>query len=147
MMDKYVRFVVDRQKCLAVPIIERLEENIEDEIFITPAQACEEITDKSLLIIVDTQNKDILESTELYEKAKQVVVIDHHRKVVNYVDNAVIFHHEPYASSASEMVAELIQYFSGIEKLSSYYADAMLSGIYGRDRQKGSGDSEDHKNH
>ena len=129
MMDKYVRFVVDRQKCLAVPIIERLEENIEDEIFITPAQACEEITDKSLLIIVDTQNKDILESTELYEKAKQVVVIDHHRKVVNYVDNAVIFHHEPYASSASEMVAELIQYFSGIEKLSSYYADAMLSGI------------------
>ena len=44
-------------------------------------------------------------------------------------EHAVIFHHEPYASSASEMVAELIQYLTGIEKLSSYYADAMLAGI------------------
>lgn len=126
---KYVRFVVDKSKCLATPIIDRLTENLEEDIFISPDEAVAEFTDKSLLIIVDTQNKDILESKELYEKAKQIVVIDHHRKVVNYVDNAVIFHHEPYASSASEMVAELIQYLTGIEKLSSYYADAMLAGI------------------
>lgn len=126
---KYVRFVVDKSKCLATPIIDRLTENLEEDIFISPDEAVAEFTEKSLLIIVDTQNKDILESKELYEKAKQIVVIDHHRKVVNYVDNAVIFHHEPYASSASEMVAELIQYLTGIEKLSSYYADAMLAGI------------------
>lgn len=126
---KYVRFVVDKSKCLATPIIDRLTENLEEDIFISPDEAIAEFTDKSLLIIVDTQNKDILESKELYERAKQIVVIDHHRKVVNYVDNAVIFHHEPYASSASEMVAELIQYLTGIDKLSSYYADAMLAGI------------------
>lgn len=126
---KYVRFVVDKSKCLATPIIDRLTENLEEDIFISPDDAVAEFTEKSLLIIVDTQNKDILESKELYEKAKQIVVIDHHRKVVNYVDNAVIFHHEPYASSASEMVAELIQYLTGIDKLSSYYADAMLAGI------------------
>lgn len=126
---KYVRFVVDKSKCLAAPIIDRLTENLEEDIFISPDEAVAEFTDKFLLIIVDTQNKDILESKELYEKAKQIVVIDHHRKVVNYVDNAVIFHHEPYASSASEMVAELIQYLTGIDKLSSYYADAMLAGI------------------
>lgn len=126
---KYVRFVVDKNKCLATPIIDRLTESLEEDIFISPDEAVAEFTEKSLLIIVDTQNKDILESKELYEKAKQIVVIDHHRKVVNYVDNAVIFHHEPYASSASEMVAELIQYLTGIEKLSSYYADAMLAGI------------------
>lgn len=126
-----VRMVVDRERTLASPIIERLEENLTDEeqIFISPAEALEQMNDSVLLIIVDTHNKDILESTELYEAAKQIVVIDHHRQVVNYVDNAVLFHHEPYASSASEMTAELIQYFPEIDNLSSYYADAMLAGI------------------
>ena len=89
----------------------------------------EQLSENTLLIIVDTHNKDILESPELYEAAKQIAVIDHHRQVVNYIDNAVIFHHEPYASSASEMTAEIIQYFPGIEHLQSYYADAMLAGI------------------
>lgn len=126
-----VRMVVDRERTLAAPIIERLEENLTDEeqIFISPAEALEQMNDSVLLIIVDTHNKDILESTELYEAAKQIVVIDHHRQVVNYIDNAVLFHHEPYASSASEMTAELIQYFPEIDNLSSYYADAMLAGI------------------
>lgn len=126
-----VRMVVDRERTLASPIIERLEENLTDEdpIFISPAEALEQMNDSVLLIIVDTHNKDILESTELYEAAKQIVVIDHHRQVVNYIDNAVLFHHEPYASSASEMTAELIQYFPEIDNLSSYYADAMLAGI------------------
>lgn len=126
-----VRMVVDRERTLAAPIIERLEENLTDEdpIFISPAEALEQMNDSVLLIIVDTHNKDILESSELYEAAKQIVVIDHHRQVVNYIDNAVLFHHEPYASSASEMTAELIQYFPEIDNLSSYYADAMLAGI------------------
>lgn len=126
-----VRMVVDRERTLASSIIERLEENLTDEdpIFISPAEALEQMNDSVLLIIVDTHNKDILESTELYEAAKQIVVIDHHRQVVNYIDNAVLFHHEPYASSASEMTAELIQYFPEIDNLSSYYADAMLAGI------------------
>ena len=63
--------------------------------------------------------------------AKQVVVIDHHRKTVNFIDNAVIFHHEPYASSASEMVTEMIQYFrfNTEERIHSSYAEALLSGI------------------
>lgn len=126
-----VRMVVDRERTLASSIIERLEENLTDEdpIFISPAEALEQMNDSVLLIIVDTHNKDILESSELYEAAKQIVVIDHHRQVVNYIDNAVLFHHEPYASSASEMTAELIQYFPEIDNLSSYYADAMLAGI------------------
>ena len=127
----YVRMVVDAEHNLAVPIIERLNENLTDQepVFITPAEAMEQLSENTLLIIVDTHNKDILESPELYEAAKQIAVIDHHRQVVNYIDNAVIFHHEPYASSASEMTAEIIQYFPGIEHLQSYYADAMLAGI------------------
>ncbi|MDE7301926.1 MAG: DHH family phosphoesterase [Oscillospiraceae bacterium] len=122
---------VDAERCPAKPIINRLNENLTDElpIFISPAEALGKMNDNSLLIIVDTHNKDLIESPELYERAKHIAVIDHHRQTVNYIDNAVIFHHEPYASSASEMVAELIQYFTGIDKLSSYYADAMLAGI------------------
>lgn len=122
---------VDPDKNLAKPIINRLNENLIDEtpIFITPEEALLRMGEESLLIIVDTNNKEIVESVELYEKASQIAVIDHHRQTVNYIDNAVIFHHEPYASSASEMTAEIIQYFTGIDKLPSYYADAMLAGI------------------
>lgn len=71
----------------------------------------ERVSSNSLLIVVDTHNKDILESVELYEACRYVAVIDHHRKNVNFIENAVLFHHEPYASSASEMVTEIIQYF------------------------------------
>lgn len=122
---------VDPERNLAKPIINRLNENLSDElpIFISPSEALSKMNDKTLLIITDTHNKEIIESTELYERAKQIAVIDHHRQTVNYIDNAVIFHHEPYSSSASEMTAELIQYFTGIDKLPSYYADAMLAGI------------------
>ena len=70
-----------------------------------------------------------MDSKELYEKAKTVVIIDHHRKMVNYIDNAVVFFHEPFASSACEMAAELIQYF-GVEcRISVADAEALLAGI------------------
>lgn len=52
-----------------------------------------------------------MDSKALYEAAKTVVIIDHHRKMVNHIDNAVVFFHEPFASSTSEMATELIQYF------------------------------------
>ena len=122
---------VDYEKCLAKPIIDRLNENLTEElpIFISTTEAIARMNDRTLLIVMDTNNKDIIESTELYEAAKHIAVIDHHRQTVNFIDNAVIFHHEPYSSSASEMTAELIQYFPGIDKLQSYYADAMLAGI------------------
>lgn len=128
-IDAYM--AVDYEKCLAKPIIDRLNENLTDElpIFISPKDALERMSDDTLLIVVDTHNKDLIESGEIYAAAKNIAVIDHHRQTVNFIDNAVIFHHEPYASSASEMTAELIQYFTGIDKLPSYYADAMLAGI------------------
>lgn len=130
-MGKAVSVVVNAEENLAVPLIDRINEMDEnaETLFITPDEAVSEITPTSLLIIVDTHNQDIVESTELYKKAKQVVVIDHHRKMTNYIENAVIFHHEPYASSASEMVTELVQYFDEAGKLSQYGAEALLAGI------------------
>lgn len=122
--------VCDYSTSLAKVLIDRFPHvDGEDPLFTEPADAMEELTDNSLLIICDTHNPLIIESKELYEKAKKVVVIDHHRKMVNYIDNAVIFHHEPYASSASEMVTELIQYFGEAGKLRAVQAECLLAGI------------------
>ena len=122
--------VCDYNTSLAKVLIDRFPHvDGEEPLFTEPANAMEELTDNSLLIICDTHNPLIIESKELYEKAKKVVVIDHHRKMVNYIDNAVIFHHEPYASSASEMVTELIQYFGEAGKLRAVQAECLLAGI------------------
>lgn len=132
LFEKNAYVVVDRKKNLAIQLIEYIEETTKvDDFYISPQTAVDSITDSDLLIIVDTHNKDFIESKELYKKAKNIVVIDHHRKTVNFIDNAVIFHHEPYASSASEMVTELIQYFKfeGSANIDACYAEALLSGI------------------
>ncbi len=124
-----VSVVVDHEKNLSQQLIAMMEEEIGGDLFLSAQQAIDTITDNTLLIIVDTHNKDILESEKLYKLARNVVVVDHHRKNVNYVDNALVFHHEPYASSACEMVTELIQYFKLDGMVDSCYADCLLSGI------------------
>ena len=131
LLGKDVHIVVDRQKNLAVNLIDAVEKQAGEDLFIPPSAAISSISDNDLLIIVDIHNKDFIESPELYQKCRQGVVIDHHRKTVNFIDNAVIFHHEPYASSASEMVTEIIRYFNfkSDEKLPTIYADALLAGI------------------
>lgn len=129
-LGKIAWAVCDYSTSLAKVLIDRFPHvDGEEPLFTEPADAMEELTDNSLLIICDTHNPLIIESKELYEKAKKVVVIDHHRKMVNYIDNAVIFHHEPYASSASEMVTELIQYFGEAGKLRAVQAECLLAGI------------------
>lgn len=131
LMGKKAFIAVDRSKNLASHLIDIVESKTDNELFITPEEAESSITPRDLLIIVDTHNKDFIESHSLYERAGSVVVIDHHRKNVNFIDNAVIFHHEPYASSASEMVTEIIEYFrfNNDERFPSVFADALLAGI------------------
>ena len=131
LLGKEVHIVVDRSKNLAVNLIDMVEEKTSEELFVTPEEAEMSIAADDLLIIVDTHNKDYIESPALYDRAKSVVVIDHHRKTVNFIDDAVIFHHEPYASSASEMVTEIIQYFrfDSDDKIAGCCAEALLAGI------------------
>ncbi|MDR0986118.1 MAG: DHH family phosphoesterase [Ruminococcus sp.] len=126
-----IKICAETSQSLAMPIINRLIDNIPEaeNLFIPPEEAEALVTDASLLIIVDTNNKDILESPESYALAKKVIVIDHHRQTTHYVDNALLFHIETYASSASEIVTEIIGYVNDIKKISSYYADALLAGI------------------
>ncbi|MGI6264972.1 MAG: DHH family phosphoesterase [Acutalibacteraceae bacterium] len=127
-MGKPAFVVCDRDTTLAPELPERYDAQGIRELFIPPRQALERITPRTLLIVTDTHNPAMLESRELYQKAATVVVVDHHRKMVGYIDNAVIFYHEPNASSASEMVTELAQYM-GEGNLSRLDADALLAGI------------------
>ncbi|MCD8005417.1 MAG: DHH family phosphoesterase [Oscillospiraceae bacterium] len=128
-VGKEAYVVVDPEKNLAKKLIEYITASGEGDYFKSCEQAVNEITPESLLIICDTHNPNFLDSKELYEKAKTVVVIDHHRKMVNFIDNSVIFFHEPFASSACEMATELVQYFGVDCRISVADAEALLSGI------------------
>ena len=122
---------IDSVASLSTQLIGRIKaaDDPKNPIFIPPHQAIEGITDNSLLIITDTHSPMMLESAELHAKAKQVVIIDHHRKTVNFIDNSMIFYHEPYASSASEMVTELLGYFGKAGRITALQAEALLAGI------------------
>ncbi|MCL2034988.1 MAG: DHH family phosphoesterase [Oscillospiraceae bacterium] len=129
-MGKPCVVCLDKRKNLARPLLDKLLAGSYDESdFIDPESILTAANDNTLLIIVDTHVSAVLESEELYRACKQVVIIDHHRKLVNHIDNAVIFYHEPYASSASEMVAELVQYFPSRPQITKLEAEAMLAGI------------------
>ncbi len=127
-MDKVTHIVVNRESCLAKPLIDKTEKAGTLELFISPEEAMEHINDETLLVVVDTHLQHLVESKDIYAKCRNVVVIDHHRRMMGSIDNAVIFYHEPYASSASEMVTELLQYFDNC-KVGKAEAEALLAGI------------------
>lgn len=127
-IGKKAYFVVDFQKNLSQALVEKILDKYPD-LIISTEEAEEQFSENSLLIIVDTHNTDLIESKKLFEWANQKVVIDHHRKTVNFISDAVIFHHEPYASSASEMVTEIIQYFKNLNSISQVIAESLLAGI------------------
>lgn len=127
-MKKPAHIVVKKDKTVAGSLIKFMEEVDNENMFITPEQARPIITEKTLLIIVDTHCPNFLEEPEIYEMATRVVVIDHHRMMVNHISNALVFFHESYASSAAEMATELIQYM-GDTGLTKYEAAALLAGI------------------
>lgn len=127
-LKKPAHVVVCKEQSLAKPLIYSMEKDGSGNMFMEPKEALSSFTDKTLLIIVDTHTPSFLESLELYEKAKRVVVIDHHRMMVNHISNALVFFHEPYASSTAEMATELIQYM-GDKGLTRLEAEALLAGI------------------
>ncbi|MCQ4022679.1 MULTISPECIES: DHH family phosphoesterase [unclassified Ruminococcus] len=125
---KPAHIVVNQRQSVATQIIESMKSAGNSNMFMEPDEALMSASDKTLLIIVDTHSPTFLESVELYEKCKKIVVIDHHRMMVNHIDNSLVFFHEPFASSASEMATELIQYM-GENILTRLEADALLAGI------------------
>ncbi len=127
-MKKPANIVVKKERTVAGSLISFMEEISKEDMFIEPHTALSLITDKTLLIIVDTHSPDFLEEVNVYRKASRVVVIDHHRMMVNHISNSLVFFHEPNASSAAEMATELIQYI-GDKGLTQYEAAALLAGI------------------
>lgn len=127
-LNKEACILLNRQQTLAKSLVSSFERAGLDYMFKTENEALDLLNDKTLLIIVDTHSPNFLESKEIYERCSRVVVIDHHRMMVNHIDKALVFYHEPYASSACEMTAELIQYL-GSESLSRLESEALLSGI------------------
>lgn len=97
--------------------------------FITEEKALNKMSRKTLLVVVDTHKPSLCISTKVLEKAERVVVIDHHRRSEEFIQKAHLVYMEPYASSTSEMVTELIQYMGDEVRLHPLEATAILSGI------------------
>ncbi|MFD1031744.1 DHH family phosphoesterase [Metaplanococcus flavidus] len=114
--------------------VSRLMEEIEKdddlfEQFITPEEALADMTDNSLLVVVDTHKPSMVIEERLLQRMERVVLIDHHRRGEEFITNTMLVYMEPYASSTVELVTELIEYQPKHEKLSMLEATAMLAGI------------------
>lgn len=116
------------------PAIERLMERINKEEallrrFISPEQALHLMTEHTLLVLVDTHKASMTMEPRLVEEASRVVIVDHHRRGEEFVTDAVLVYLEPYASSACELVTELLQYIHEKVELSPLEATTLLAGI------------------
>ncbi len=113
------------------PMMERFIGNPDypEDMFLTTEQAVDLVDANTLLVVVDVNRPSITDAPELLRMVKTIVVLDHHRQSSEIIDNAVLSYVEPYASSACEMVAEVLQYIADGIKMKSAEADAMYAGI------------------
>ena len=98
-------------------------------VFINKSKALEMTNENTLLVVVDTNKKNYVESTELLDKTSKIVVIDHHRRSTDYIENSILTFHEVYASSASELVTEILEYAPSKVTLTSLEMEALYAGI------------------
>ena len=113
------------------PFVNRFidKEEYPDDMFIKPDDAPSKINASTVVIVVDVNRPQRTECPELLEKCKTVVVFDHHRRQSDTITGAVLSYVDPYASSASEMITEMIQYVDDNIKLKAFEADALYAGI------------------
>ncbi|MGO0063899.1 DHH family phosphoesterase [Brevibacillus fluminis] len=116
------------------PSIERLMKEINGspelaESFITPEQALRLITGRTLLVVVDTHRPSLVIEPRLLYETSRIVVIDHHRRSEEFIEDPVLIYLEPYASSTAELVTELLQYQSDRINIDTLIATALLAGI------------------
>lgn len=126
--NKKVNIVIDSWDAVDMLYKLTLEEN--PDIFISSDFAKQNIQREDLLVVVDTSKPSVVECGELTTMTDKVVVIDHHRRGEEMIENPVLVHIEPYASSTSELVTEMLQYTSSEKKdLTRVEAEGLLSGI------------------
>lgn len=130
-INKKVHIVINEITTSIRPMMEKFIESdeYEEDIFIKSEQAMELVDANTVVVVVDVNRPSYVECPEILEKSKAIVVLDHHRQSSEVIENASLSYIEPYASSASEMVAEILQYFYDGIKIRSIEADAMYAGI------------------
>ena len=128
--DKPCRIVVDETKTAAKPLLDKLHTLPEyADAFYTPQEAILHADSQTLLVVVDTNRPGQVEDQALLESCTRVALIDHHRRAADYIQNVTMAFHEPHASSACELVAELIEELVDPDKFTRVEAEALLSGI------------------
>ena len=127
---KKVNIVVDLQRNAAQKLLEEIRAAEEyADVFITPQEALVLCDNSSVLVVVDTNRPDQVESPELLETISRICVIDHHRRAADYIDPVVMSFHETYASSASELVTELLQYAVETTDILPIEVKSLMAGI------------------
>ena len=129
-MDKRCHIVMDGVSTGIQRFWNNLEESGQYQgLAISTAEAMRMVDENTVVIVVDTYRSSLVESLPVLEAVKRIVVFDHHRKSTDFIEQAVLTYHEPFASSTSELVTEMIQHIGKKVKLRSLEADALLAGI------------------
>ena len=129
-MEKTARIVINKDTNVAMQMVQRLQRLPEyADVFIGEQEGFVMADGRTLLVVVDTNRPDQVESEDLLMSCNKVAVIDHHRRAADYIVNAALNFHEPYASSASELVTELLQYLVETADIRKTEAEAVLAGI------------------
>ena len=129
-LGKPARIVVDPANNASGRLIEMLQATPEyKDVFLSPDEAMVRADSHTLLVVVDTNRPEQVESRSLLEACTRVAVIDHHRRAASYIQNAALTFHEPYASSVCELMSELLQELTEPGDITRQEAEAILSGI------------------
>ncbi len=129
-LGRTAKIVVEREDAMCLNLIERMETLPEyADAFISPQDAMLMANGSTLLVIVDTNRPEQVESESLLLSCNSIALIDHHRRASEYIQNAALSFHEPYASSACELVTELLEYIVDPSGILRFEAEALLSGI------------------
>ena len=128
---KKAYIVLDQQNNMAGRLIDEiLETPGYSDVFITGQEAMVQCDNRSILVVVDTNRPDQVEYKPLLEAVTKVCVVDHHRRAADYITPVVVNLHEPYASSASELVTELLQYAVEKKDVLPIEAKSLMAGIF-----------------
>lgn len=130
-MNREAHIVLNEVTTSIQPVLELFRNNEEypEDLFYTSQQAIEHVSDNAALVVVDVNKPSITECPELLRLCKSIVVLDHHRQGTEVIENATLSYVEAYASSACEMVSEILQYTGEDIKIRPEEADAMYAGI------------------
>ena len=130
-LNKKAHIVVNQVTSSVRPMMERFTETNDypEDMFLKGEEAAGLVDNTTMLVVVDVNRPSITDEPSLLKMVKTIVVLDHHRASSEVIDNAVLSYVEPYASSACEMVAEVLQYIADGIKVKAPEADAMYAGI------------------